>query len=59
MVVLVVFNSFNVVKNLKKPDLVARQKPQFYTTGPDYGVTTTELKAKTEITYKDKSLPVL
>ena len=32
MVILVVFNSFNVVKNLKKPDLVARQKPPFYTT---------------------------
>ena len=32
MVILVVFNSFNVVKNLKKPDLVARQKPPLYTT---------------------------
>ena len=32
MVILLVFNSFNVVKNLKKPDLVARQKPPFYTT---------------------------
>ena len=32
MVILVVFNSFNVVKNLKKPNLVARQKPPFYTT---------------------------
>ena len=32
MVILVVFNSFNVVKNLKKPDLVERQKPPFYTT---------------------------
>ena len=32
MVILVVFNSFNVVKNLRKPDLVARQKPPFYTT---------------------------
>ena len=32
MVILVVFNSFNVVKNLKKPDLVTRQKPPFYTT---------------------------
>ena len=32
MVILVVFNSFNVVKNLKKPDLIARQKPPFYTT---------------------------
>ena len=32
MVILVVFNSFNVVKNLKKPDLAARQKPPFYTT---------------------------
>ena len=32
MVILVVFNSFNVVKNLKKPDLVARQKSPFYTT---------------------------
>ena len=31
MVILVVFNSFNVIKNLKKPDLVARQKPPFYT----------------------------
>ena len=31
MVSLVVFNSFNVVKNLKNPDLVARQKPPFYT----------------------------
>ena len=31
MVILVVFNSFNVVKNLKKPDLVARQKLPFYT----------------------------
>ena len=35
MVILVVFNSFNVVKNLKKPDLVARQKPPFYTTDYD------------------------
>ena len=32
MVILVVFNSFNVVKNLKKPDLVARQMPPLYTT---------------------------
>ena len=32
MVILVVFNSLNVVKNLKNPDLVARQKPSFYTT---------------------------
>ena len=32
MVILVVFNSFNVVKNLKKPDLVPRPKPPFYTT---------------------------
>ena len=29
MVILVVFNSFNVVKNLKKPDPVARQMPHF------------------------------
>ena len=36
MVILVVFNSFNVVKNLKKPNLVARQKPPFYTTHLDY-----------------------
>ena len=32
MVILVVFNSFNVVKNLKKPDRVAHQMPPFYTT---------------------------
>ena len=32
MVILVVFNSFNVVKNLKKPNPVARQMPPFYTT---------------------------
>ena len=32
MVILVVFNSFNVVKNLKKPDPVARQMPPLYTT---------------------------
>ena len=32
MVILVVFNSFNMVKNLKKLDLVACQKPPFYTT---------------------------
>ena len=32
MVILVVFNSFNVVKILKKPDPVARQMPPFYTT---------------------------
>ena len=32
MVILVVFNSFNVVKNLKKPDPVARQMPALYTT---------------------------
>ena len=32
MVILVVFNSFHVVKYLKKPDLVAGQKPPFYTT---------------------------
>ena len=35
MVILVVFNSFNVVKNLKKPDLVACEKPPFYTTCVD------------------------
>ena len=32
MVILVVFNSFNVVKNLKKTDPVARQMPPLYTT---------------------------
>ena len=32
MVILVVFDSFNVVKNLKKPDPVARQMPAFNTT---------------------------
>ena len=32
MVILVVFNSFNVVKSFKKPDPVARQMPPFYTT---------------------------
>ena len=32
MVILVVFNSFNVVKHLKKPDPVARQMPPLYTT---------------------------
>ena len=32
MVILVVCNSFNVVKSLQKPDLVAHQKPPFYTT---------------------------
>ena len=32
MVILVFFNSFNVVKNLKKPDPVERQKPPLYTT---------------------------
>ena len=32
MVILVVFNSFNVVKNLKKPDPVARQMTPLYTT---------------------------
>ena len=32
MIILVVFNSFNVVKNLKKPDPVARQMPPFNTT---------------------------
>ena len=32
MVILVVFNSSNVVKNLKKPDPVARQMPPLYTT---------------------------
>ena len=32
MVILVVFNSFNVVKSLKKPDPVARQMLPFYTT---------------------------
>ena len=32
MVILVVFNSFNVVKNLKKPDPVVRQMSPFYTT---------------------------
>ena len=32
MVILVVFNSFNVVKNLKKPDPVARQMAPLYTT---------------------------
>ena len=38
MVILVVFNSFSVVKNLKKPDLVARQKLPFYTTGDDSAI---------------------
>ena len=32
MVILVVFNSFSVVQNLKKPDPVARQMPPLYTT---------------------------
>ena len=32
MVILVVFNSFKVVQNLKKPDPVARQMPPFNTT---------------------------
>ena len=32
MVILVVFNSFNVVQNLKKPDPVACQMPPLYTT---------------------------
>ena len=32
MVILVFFNSFNVVKNLKKPDPTARQMLPFYTT---------------------------
>ena len=46
MVILLVFNSFNVVKNLKKPDPVARQMPPLYTTSfpsakfsiPDYEI---------------------
>ena len=29
MVILVIFNSFNVVQNLKKPDPVARQETPF------------------------------
>ena len=32
MLILVVFNSFNVVQNLKNPDSVARQIPPLYTT---------------------------
>ena len=32
MIILVVFNSFNVVKNMKKPDPVARQMTPLYTT---------------------------
>ena len=32
MAILVVFNSFKVVQNLKKPDPVARQMPPFNTT---------------------------
>ena len=36
MVILVVFNSFNVIKNLKKPDLVARQNLSFSTTKAQY-----------------------
>ena len=32
MVILVVFNSFNVIKNLKKPDPIARLMPPLYTT---------------------------
>ena len=32
MVILVIFNSFNVVKNLKNPDPVACHIPPFYTT---------------------------
>ena len=35
MVILVVFNSFKVVQNLKKPDSVARQMPPFNTTDID------------------------
>ena len=35
MVISVIFNSFNVVKNLKKPDPVARQMPPSYTTEVD------------------------
>ena len=36
MVMLVVFNSFNVVQNLKKPDPVARKMPPLYTTNTQF-----------------------
>ena len=44
MVILVVFNSFNVVKNLKKPNQVARQMPPLYTTDANnlYGAAMSE-----------------
>ena len=54
MVILVVFYSFNVVKNLKKPDLFARQKPPLYTTKFDLSnhATKTDLK---NVTHGDLS----
>ena len=50
MVILVVFNIFNVVKTLKKPELVARQKPPFLSVSFKFIPTCTTIdKAKLEI----------
>ena len=51
MVILVVFNSFNVVKNFEKARPRARQKPPFYTTDLDKMVVSSKWKIN-ETTYK-------
>ena len=62
MVILVAFNSFNVVKNLKKPDLVAYQKPPFYTLAKllnkgFFSVFWNEYKIKIEAHTADNNIP--
>ena len=56
MVILVFFNSFNMVKNLKKPDLVARQKPPFYTTVSLANISILRTEAHFPSYYSNKSL---
>ena len=51
MVILVVFKSFNVVKNFEKARPRARQKPPFYTTDLDKMVVSSKWKIN-ETTYK-------
>ena len=48
MVILVVFNSFIVVKNLKKPDPVACQMPPLYTTDETIDICVNQLFGNTD-----------
>ena len=54
MVILVVFNSLNVVQNLKKPNPVARQMPPFNSTNIN-----SEKNKKTDITLLDREITEL